>query len=805
MSSRTLAVRSDTPKISAFLFDVASLAVVALAIFYWGQYIVYTWTTWKLSPPGLLIVAALGGFAAVPCCRSAIRAMRLNHSTSLAAVLAVCVMILLGVLSLLGRDMNINVFPLPLAEKTTTREEQTLQGTVEFREFQFRKKSSAAAEWVVYLALGDNDPKKEEKAIVVFFDRKLEPKRRVITIRGGEQPIEIVETAPYESVALSWPLQAPIQFLATASIPLASTWATATRLGKIAAILLPLCIIAILFIGVTRQIYRVYRYLTAKAKKPRHRVVAVSDLPPPSECWRFSKNEMIALGIGLFLIFTVRMPMLAPIEPNGDDVCRADFFSHNEYLFQGAFGAYFLAGRFTAVILSWFLYVLADISMVESQSAFSVIAFISFSLTGLYAARAWKLSNNVTLTALVVLFVQFHPYMQELLWFRTASIFFIFLPLAILAVATVRPNARSIIGWAICLGICFGAYQSFANGVVAVVFFALLFETVRECQSRAYPSITRIIFNAKFPERCLTLALGVFFYFVMGKCFTLVVGRPPYNYAETMHSLKEVTRKINALVDNYCIFYFQKDPVFNFNVKAIMLALIVMVFVGLFVSLSRRRSAKYPTDRVAIVGMFAFLFFAASVLAPFGSWIPTRWSFLHFRTAQMISLFWGGVFPLAVIAWEQHVRLRNVLCGIVCFVAFLFILLDAQSVHNGSQVVAFDTAKVNRIIADLEKTPGFDKVKRLCLIPQHGIFDRYDYHLKGENLTLTGFGVFHSVLRLWATADVINNRSGYRFESVWSDQEKARYMNKYRDIPIWPASGSIVIDGDTAVIRMGKF
>jgi hypothetical protein len=273
------------------------------------------------------------------------------------------------------------------------------------------------------------------------------------------------------------------------------------------------------------------------------------------------------------------------------------------------------------------------------------------------------------------------------------------------------------------------------------------------------------------------------------------------SYAETINSLPALKTKMDVLLTEYLRVYGQTDLLLRFPVKMILLSLVGLTLAKIVLEGrgGTKRSAKQ--QRLFLVALLWLAVFLASIAAPFGAWLPVQWNLTPYRAFMMISAFWAGVFAVVLHEWTTPLAMKKTITAMVVLILSVFMVVCSQCSYDNANLILLDRTKASRIIADLEKHPDFAKVKRLCLLPindEGPVFD-YTYPTQG---TRGKFGNSYSSLEGWSVAETYNYLTGYKFDTIWDWREKIYYAEKYANIPIWPTPGCVVVDEETAIIRV---
>ncbi len=746
-----------------------------------------------------IVAAVLGGGISVFLGRLMRQVFDIDDARWISGFLAVLCLLLFAYPTFLEHSLEF-AFNLPLTFNSSLREESTPTGKITFRDHFVRRHPGVVAEWRFLFLLNDPTPGRTAKISATFFDGERREKTTDFILESNSPPKFVQEIGSYNVVLFHYSEGTPVQIAALASVVSHGQTALLFHFGRLACLLLPLGALALCSAGLFRLFQRLRRF-QGKFSRPFS-----ADLAPEPETtyggWlQLTRNESIALGIGTVLMIVFRLGwFVTPWVFTRDDVSRPWFY--------GKFQALELSvwlGRYSTVPFHWFFDWFTGCTMIGAQYFSAPLGFACLCLVGLYITRIWKVSDSILISVVVMLCLGYHPYMQELLTYRGAPFSYPNFLLVVLSMALVRPRLGSIVLWAFVFSFGAATYQTYANAAVTTLLFAVVFESLRELRKRKTPSFARILLATKVFERLAVMALGVVFFFFCRSLFWTVFPLEEFgyqqSYAETINSLPALQAKIDVLISEYLRVYFQNDLLVRLPMKLVLLALLVLVLAKIVLEGRGGTNHQAKKKRIFLVAILWGSVFLASVAGPFAAWLPVQWNLTPYRAFMFISAFWAGIFALVLHEWKTPKGLRTAILWMIGLVLSGFMIVCSQASYDIANIVLLDRSRAGRIIGDLEKHPDFSKVKRLCLLPIDDSGKGHDYTFPTQGVTGV-FGNSYSSLEGWSTAETYNYLTGYKFETLWDFREKMHYADKYENIPVWPAPGSIVVDDETAIIRV---
>jgi uncharacterized membrane protein YedE/YeeE len=290
--------------------------------------------------------------------------------------------------------------------------------------------------------------------------------------------------------------------------------------------------------------------------------------------------------------------------------------------------------------------------------------------------------------------------------------------------------------------------------------------------------------------RLLCFFAGVALSVLVGKLMIVLVGSGEAASRTSFASLQELPEKIQILKGHLLRFTLRRETNVPRGVKIVQLLLLgsVMVGIGKVVARSCTRNRKlivYPLILAAVLAVCACL--------PMFPMIMLSHTSLNPRVLAGIAVFWAGVFSLASLTSSLRLRALSLILAMVVVASYAFIT-NAISV-DFSILNMRDRLAANRMVERLSLLPGYDKVRTYVVTGSRPGFNM-------QNLTSVDY--FSSSLNIpWSAPSVIGDMSGRTYR-LPSPQEVTRASERANEMPLWPAAGSVAIDGEIGIVALGN-
>lgn len=509
-----------------------------------------------------------------------------------------------------------------------------------------------------------------------------------------------------------------------------------------------------------------------------------------------TKSELISLAIAFVFVCVMRFPLMVPTEINCDEYYHTTFFTTFGEYGQGLADVTVNTKRFTYYLFYRFVDEFCHTSPHGVRTVFIVWATLAFLVAGLLMARLWGVTDSIPATVLLLMFFSLHPYAQDYFFFRYGNGVWFFFPLAVLPLLTVRRSPSSIVLGAIALAVAYGAYQTFANVTVTAFLFYVILEGLRQLKNRTRPSYAVLCKRCRVLEILTTIFLGCVFYVLFNLIFSLFAPPEATDYMPFV-DFSDPWAKIIDNVRLWIHLYASYANVYSAPFNFLLFLMLPVVLFGILALVLRRRSPVNGLERPMFALFLGLLFVAASYFGPLGAltfieyvaFPPPRW-------VMFLSVFWLGVFTGAWVLFPLPSLAGRTLLVVLSTIVFAYSLFLSQLISDIFQLAQHDQANALRMVARMETLPDFPKVRRVFIVMTPYAFE---YEFSNRSLRKR---YFRSAFKwVHSNVNILNTVSGYRF--TWVKEDDRDYQDRYEDLPPWPAPGSIVIEDDTAVIRIG--
>ena len=573
--------------------------------------------------------------------------------------------------------------------------------------------------------------------------------------------------------------------------------------GRTCFFFVPTVCIAFFVTGIVREMRRTERF--AKNRRLPLRTKPVDDSEPTYGgplC--ITKSEAIALAITAVIVFLFRIHTLIPLEFVCDEYYHNIWESPPDDPIQGAYNAMFKTGRFTAFALCWPIDKFVGVSPFGTMVFLTYVSIGSILLGGVLLSRFWGFSKSVWATTTITLLIAFHPYLQNALFYRGGGMFIGF-PLIVYSYWLVRCKPDKVLLGAFLIAVGIGMYQAVLNVAATAFLITVVIEGVRELKQRPMPSFLRIWCRCRVAESFFMTILACVFYFLMGYLFVGLLNIQNQGYVQ-IASLSNFSQQLANLISVYTSIYTTDRPIFAPPLNIIPFLTLGAAVGGTILLTSRTDrgpvSKRFLFKRLFLVLFSLLLLALSSYTAALGVSTFIVWDDFPPRIILFTSLFIAAGFTLAWLLFQANRRLRAILLTATYILLSAYALFLGELITNSFRLVQYDRAKAIRIVADLEKLPEFNQIRRLSFIP----FEIWRDPELSYPLTSSQHWYFESAFAWYhARVELINAVSGYDFRWMGFPESVRRdlyYDERYADIPVWPAPGSIAVDGDTAVIRL---
>ena len=412
---------------------------------------------------------------------------------------------------------------------------------------------------------------------------------------------------------------------------------------------------------------------------------------------------------------------------------------------------------------------------------------------GLVSMRIWlPTAGSSTFIVGGCLFALF-PYQSDYLPFHNAApFFFVYLTLGWSALYF-APRSRFTMALAL---------PALAFVVSGQILFGFLFLVVFiEAMIWAYgwclkPKLSRpeIWNSAKSWAIRLTLLFAAAIIYVAFSKFIMVIFGVASGSRLEMSGLTDYPEKMVLYAKQSFFFLFKGEVGIPFAIKSGQLALLGgLGFAGLVALFTKN---GFGFRRLVMWTMLTGATVCA-VGACMGVMLPIKnaYELMNPRTLSALSVYWAGVFALALFVGSGRGKFFVLVLG--AFLAF------GYAVNVNRQ--AGDHARIN----ERDRLVASRMVERLCLLPEFGsvrtvvlVGAQHTFNLDRVSTSSGGFNV-SALYRPWSNTAVLREVSGIPFEYP-TDADRELAERAAIGKPEWPVSGAVFIDGDVGVVVLPR-
>lgn len=494
----------------------------------------------------------------------------------------------------------------------------------------------------------------------------------------------------------------------------------------------------------------------------------------------------------VLVLFVVALVAKGGVLVRGEAI---DDYVYASGLGAGGLNAYFGQGRFLQGLIVGAIDSIG-VNLSDLYLVFGLLALILQAIVVVAMLRFVGLAD-VPGVGLVGALMVAQPYSTEILTFRVA------LPaycvMLVLLVLTLEFVARSPTRWstrtlAFALTLAaFFTYQTILNYLLLAVVFSWIASEM---------PVTRLLDSASqgnhrhcYRQRTLALLLATIGALI---AFTLVLW-----IAESLKwvvvsderarliPLDAVPARIGEVVSTLRTMYWSGEPIFPKWLKLVWAALLVLSILTICKALIKdmRGKNRFWTSVALILTLVMLAPLSIGMIIPFKAWWPVPRVIAH--SAIIVGLLFamadqyatGSVFD----RWNRRVQTAG--RGIL-LVAFM--IIDNQIFADQQRVNEWDRMLANRLIARLEALPEFPAVKFVHISGGSWGYPAPIRTVQGD-MNISAMGAPWSKITMLAAA------SGYRLVQA-KDARMLKGEGYCKSATPWPATDSIAIDGDLAII-----
>jgi hypothetical protein len=156
-------------------------------------------------------------------------------------------------------------------------------------------------------------------------------------------------------------------------------------------------------------------------------------------------------------------------------------------------------------------------------------------------------------------------------------------------------------------------------------------------------------------------------------------------------------------------------------------------------------------------------------------------------------VLWGGCVVLAALAQAGRL-LRRLQAALVVIVLLSFVGASERVFVDQWQLNLRDIQLANRIVARLERHPGFAEVRRVVVIPGRAWYPTGPAPTQWGDMNVSAFTAF------WSQVEVLRETSGYNIHRSTIPAELAVADAHCASVAPWPERQAVKVTGELAVV-----
>lgn len=154
-------------------------------------------------------------------------------------------------------------------------------------------------------------------------------------------------------------------------------------------------------------------------------------------------------------------------------------------------------------------------------------------------------------------------------------------------------------------------------------------------------------------------------------------------------------------------------------------------------------------------------------------------------------LFACGLVSLSSLMKNRGLKISAI--GLACLLSLSYAVITNTLSVDMSRLTQRDLSNASRMVERLNQLSGNQKVRTVVFVGSMTPGEQ----LKGREYFQSGFQVE------WAKLPLLQEASGQKF-ALPNESDRAKVASLARQLPPWPASGSVAVDGDVGVIVLSK-
>jgi hypothetical protein len=433
-----------------------------------------------------------------------------------------------------------------------------------------------------------------------------------------------------------------------------------------------------------------------------------------------------------------------------------------------------------------------------AQVLFVLASMACYAFFGLAVVRFWGVAREGWLAPAAAAIVANHPYTCEIFTFRIG------LPLAATVLALLglalflctrrstpeTPLLRqpSLPLAAVLVAAALSLYQialHFAGMIVLTTAVLELARGVRSSGSGPAPSTAR-----PRPWKILlaATALGVGLYGIVGLLLQPILGVSSSYFA--LISPAELEPRLVRSTVYVAKTFLRPNALIPPLVRLLFLLILALGIAALCV-----RALRPPIRWRRALSLAAILvLLALAALWTLGIFVVLKSFWLTPRSMAHTGILWAGGLTLAVEALPSR-GARRELTAAAWLIVVSFVGVNQQILADQQRLNRQDMLEASRIVGRLEALPGVERIRRVAFVGGEYWHPSMARTMWGD-MNISAFGAS------WSRVALLQEASGYNWKWATAPGEKAAAGAYCARASRWPATDSIAIQGQLAIVCM---
>lgn len=430
-------------------------------------------------------------------------------------------------------------------------------------------------------------------------------------------------------------------------------------------------------------------------------------------------------------------------------------------------------------------------SFYDIQWISGLLSIIYLSLITVLMVIFFALEKKLTIVLTAMMVMSFPVVASTFAYMYTADGYFLGMLLFTLAVVITAKDKKGWIAAAILVALAYGTYQAYIAYAIMLILVWSILQLTRCCLRRG----ELLGYWLRFAGMG---AIGTLLYLIAFKLLVFLQHTEvsTYNGVSGMGIPNSIEKWIQAIKNCVIDFgYFFFGPLHKLSlyqiVNVVWWILLAVLILHILIRQVREGRAK---EALGIFFCVAAMPFACSVIY-----------FVSPDVRYYMLMDGGFLFVyLLPILWYDRVRCDKRLAWWIVLTTKLtiivFVLISNVAylyMHTSNEKTMY---LVNRMVDRIEQLPGYTQAKKLCVIGHFADYDTIEYAVPPA---MAGIRDSYLISEQAHFVAVMRDHFGLDLDNA-SEEERAKIMNlaEFKEMGKWPADNSVIMDGDTIIMKI---